>query len=106
MARLRFLDRLAAVGAGRRLAAAGRQTIPRTKTPSIDKLYCIKPLRGGGRVAVIGDYGCARVFSPGIYIRRAGSLGLSTLRAISAPLTGKPAGLSSPICTSTLAWSQ
>src|ERR1700722_14953759 len=59
MARLRFLDRLTAVGAGRRLAAAGRQTIPRTKTPSIDKLYCIKPLRGRERVAVIRDYGCA-----------------------------------------------
>ena len=39
----------------------------------------------------------------GPQMTRAGSFGLSTLRALSAPLTGKRAGLSNPICTKTLA---
>ncbi len=39
----------------------------------------------------------------GPQMTRAGSFGLSTLRALSAPLTGNRAGLSNPICTKTLA---
>jgi hypothetical protein len=32
---------------------------------------------------------------------RGGNFGFNTLRALSAPITGRPAGLSNPICTST-----
>lgn len=42
----------------------------------------------------------------GVHIRRAANLGSSTLRALSAPVTGRPAGLSNPTCTRTPAWSQ
>lgn len=41
-----------------------------------------------------------------VHIRRAGNLGSSTLRALSTPVTGRPAGLSNPTCTRTPAWSQ
>jgi hypothetical protein len=41
---------------------------------------------------------CNRV---AVHIRRGGSLGSSTFRALSAPVTGRPVGLSNPICTST-----
>ncbi len=40
---------------------------------------------------------------PAEYAVRAGKRGLATFRATSAPATGKPAGFSKPICTSTLA---
>jgi hypothetical protein len=42
-------------------------------------------------------------FSEDAQNARDGSFGFNTLRALSAPATGNPTGLSSPTCTSTLA---
>jgi hypothetical protein len=41
------------------------------------------------------------VLHAGDQMQRGGNLGLSTLRALSAPLTGRPAGSSNPTCIST-----
>ncbi|MNU06657.1 hypothetical protein D3C72_2519240 [compost metagenome] len=57
--------------------------------------------RAGSPDAYLSALSCQRAIS--VFD---GSVSSSSLRAVSTPATGKPAGSSLPICTSTLAWSQ
>lgn len=64
---------------------------------------CEVGLVGGGLGCVYDDVACESAVEIGlaVHIRRGGSLGSSTLRALSAPVTGRPVGSSNPTCTST-----
>ena len=63
----------------------------------LGKYYVPQPRRMPG----MGEVSHARLSALRQYAVRAGNCGLSTLRALSAPVTGRPEALSKPIWTST-----